>query len=380
MAIFCSKFLRSLKSAECYVIVSLTREKNKHLQKDNLMKIAILGLAQTGKKTLFTLLTGRTVPDSRKPGEAIEGIAPIQDGRVDALKNLYQPEKTTYAENQFVLCPDITDSSSSSRLWMDPARRCDLLCLLIRDFDSPDIFHPSGSVDPARDRAMIETELLLADMQLVETRLQRIAKEKKGGQTTEQVLEEEILQRFNSALEEEKFLSSVNLEPHEEKLINSLDLVTRTPLLFAYNVAEDDIGKDFGAGVFTISCAIESEIAAIDDEEERQEFMDAMGITQPSLERINAALYDALGLMSFYTSGVDECRAWTIRKGSTAPVAGGKIHSDIERGFIRVEVMKFDDLMAAGSEQGVKQAGKMQLNGKDYIIEDGDICNFLFNV
>ena len=227
---------------------------------------------------------------------------------------------------------------------------------------------------------MIETELLLADMQLVETRLQRIAKEKKGGQTTEQVLEEEILQRFNSALEEEKFLSSVNLEPHEEKLINSLDLVTRTPLLFAYNVAEDDIGKDFGAGVFTISCAIESEIAAIDDEEERQEFMDAMGITQPSLERINAALYDALGLMSFYTSGVDECRAWTIRKDSTAPVAGGKIHSDIERGFIRVEVMKFDDLMAAGSEQGVKQAGKMQLNGKDYIIEDGDICNFLFNV
>ena len=344
------------------------------------MKIAILGLAQTGKKTLFTLLTGRAVPDSRKPGEAIEGIASIQDSRVDALKKLYQPEKTTYAENQFVLCPDITDSSSSSRLWMDPARRCDLLCLLIRDFDSPDIFHPSGSVDPARDRAMIETELLLADMQLVETRLQRIAKEKKGGQTTEQILEEEILQRFNSALEEEKFLSTVNLEPHEEKLISGLDLVTRTPLLFAYNVAEDDIGKDFGVDVFTISCAIESEIAAIDDVEERLEFMEDLGISQPSLERINAALYDSLGLMSFYTSGEDECRAWTIRKGSIAPVAAGKIHSDIERGFIRVEVMKYDDLMAAGSEQGVKQAGKMQLNGKDYIIEDGDICHFLFNV
>ncbi len=344
------------------------------------MKIAILGLAQTGKKTLFTLLTGRPVPAGRKPGEAVEGVAPIQDSRVDALKNLYQPEKTTYAENQFVLCPDITDSSSSSRLWMDPARRCDLLCLLIRSFDSPDIFHPSGSVDPERDRAMIETELLLADMQLVETRLQRIVKEKRGGQTTEQVLEEEILQRFNSALEEEKFLSTVMLEPHEEKLIKSLDLVTRTPLLFAYNVSEDDIGKDFGPGVFTISCEIESEIAAIEEEEERLEFMEAMGITQPSLERINTALYDALGLMSFYTSGEDECRAWTIRKGSSAPAAGGKIHSDIERGFIRVEVMKYDDLMAAGSEQGVKQAGKMQLNGKDYIIEDGDICHFLFNV
>ena len=134
------------------------------------MKIAILGLAQTGKKTLFTLLTGRTVPAARKAGEAIEGVAAIRDGRVDALSELFQPKKTVYAENQFVLCPDVSDSGSASRLWMDPARRCDLLCLLIRAFDSPEVFHPSGSVDPARDRAMIESELLLADMQLVETR------------------------------------------------------------------------------------------------------------------------------------------------------------------------------------------------------------------
>ncbi len=343
------------------------------------MKIAILGLAQTGKKTLFTLLTGRTVPDSRKTGEAIEGVAPINDGRVVALSDLYQPEKITYAENQFVLCPDITDSSTS-RHWMDPARRCDLLCLLIRSFDSPDIFHPSGSVDPERDRTMIETELLLADMQLVETRLNRITKEMKNNPTSEQIFEEGILQRFNTALEEEKFLSTVELDSDEEQVIKSLDFVTRTPLLYAYNVSEDDIGKDFGPGVFTISCEIESDIAAIDDEGERLEFMEDLGITEPSLDRINAALYDALGLMSFYTSGEDECRAWTIRKDSSAPVAGGKIHSDIERGFIRVEVMKYDDLMDAGSEQGVKQAGKMQLHGKDYVIEDGDICHFLFNV
>jgi GTP-binding protein YchF len=343
------------------------------------MKIAILGLAQSGKKTLFTLLTGRSVPETRKPGEVIEGVAPIQDSRVDALSALYKPKKATYAENQFVLCPDIT-AGGSSRQWMDPARRCDLLCLLIRSFDSPEVFHPSGSVDPERDRAMIATELILADMQLVETRLQRLAKEKKGSQTSAQLLEEDILRRFNAALEEEKFLSSVLLEPDEEKVIRSLDLVTRTPVICAYNVSEDEIGKDFGIGVFPISCAIESEIAAIDDDAERQEFMAEMGITQSSLERINAALYDALGLMSFYTAGADECRAWTIRKGSRAPAAGGKIHSDIERGFIRAEVMKYADLMAAGSEQGVKQAGKMQLHGKDYVIEDGDICHFLFNV
>jgi GTP-binding protein YchF len=343
------------------------------------MKIAILGLAQSGKKTLFTLLTGRAVPEARKPGEVIEGVASIRDSRVDALSALYHPRKTTYAENQFVLCPDIT-VGGSSRQWMDPARRCDLLCLLIRSFDSPEVFHPSGSVDPERDRDMIATELILADMQLVETRLQRIAKEKKGGQTPAQALEEDILRRFNAALEEERFLSSVPLEADEEKVIRSLDLVTRTPLICAYNVAEDEIGKDFGPGVFTISCAIESEIAAIDDEAERREFMAELGIAQPSLDRINAALYDALGLMSFYTAGPDECRAWTIRKGSRAPVAGGKIHSDIERGFIRVEVMKYPDLVAAGSEQGVKQAGRMQLHGKDYVIEDGDICHFLFNV
>jgi len=343
------------------------------------MKIAILGLAQTGKKTLFSLLTGRPMPANRKPGEAIEGIAPIHDSRVDALTEIYKPKKTVYAENQFVLCPDIT-TGSTSRQWMDPARRCDLLLLLVRAFDSPEIFHPAGSVDPERDQAMIEEELLLADMQLVETRLQRLAKEKKAGQTPNQALEESILQRFNTALEEEKFLSTVKLEPAEEQVVRSLNLVTRTPLIVAYNVNEDEIGKDFGPGIFTISCEIESEIAAMDDLEERQEFMEAMGITQPSLDRINAALYDALGLMSFYTGGRDECRAWTIRKGSAAPVAGGKIHSDIERGFIRVEVMKYDDLMAAGSEQAVKQNGKMQLNGKDYVIEDGDICHFLFNV
>ena len=246
------------------------------------MKIAILGLAQTGKKTLFTLLTGREVPANRKPGEAIEGIAPIHDRRVDALSKLYNPNKTTYAENQFVLCSDVTEGGTS-RQWMEAARRCDLLCLLIRSFDSPDVFHPAGSVDPERDRAMIETELLLADMQLVETRLERIAKEKKGGQTSEQKVEEEVLKRFSAALEEEKFLSTVPLDAQEEQVVRSLDLVTRIPLLYTYNVAEDDIGKDFGPEVFTISCEIESEIAGIDDPAERQEFMEALGIQRGPL-------------------------------------------------------------------------------------------------
>ncbi len=343
------------------------------------MKIALLGLTQSGKKTLFTLLTGRDVSGTIKPGESLEGIAPIRDKRIDVLSSMYHPKKTTYAENQIVLCPDVTENNKA-REWMTPALQSDLLFVLIRSFTSSGVYHPSGSIDPVRDRAMIEAELLFADMQLVDTRLQRLAKEKKSGHTTAQALEEEILLRFNEALEAEKPLSTIDLQPHEEVAIRSLDLMTRKPILFAYNVSEDDLSKEKEDGVFSISCEIEKEIAAIEDEEERFEFMKEMGISMPSLDRINAALYAALGLMSFYTVGEDECRAWTIRQGSVAPVAGGKIHSDIERGFIRVEVIKYDDLISAGSEQAVKKGGNMQLNGKDYIIEDGDICHFLFNV
>lgn len=342
------------------------------------MKIALLGLAQSGKKTLFQLLTGRDLSAGVKPGESVEGVAPIRDERVDVLSKLYQPQKTTYAENHFILCPDIAENSKS-REWMAPALRADLLFILVRSFESTAVYHPCGSVDSARDRAMIEGELLLADMQLVDTRLQKLNKEKKAGQTSAQALEEQILLRFNEALEEEQPLSTISLQPHEQAAIRGLDLITRKPIFVAYNVSEDEIDES-GADTFTISCEIEQEIAAIEDSDERQEFMEAIGLSMPSLDRINAALYDALGLMSFYTVGEDECRAWTIRKGATAPAAGGKIHSDIERGFIRAEVIKYDDLVAAGSEQAAKQQGKMQLNGKDYIIEDGDICHFLFNV
>jgi ribosome-binding ATPase len=343
------------------------------------MKIALLGLAQTGKKTLFSLLTGRNVPETLKPGESLEGVALIQDPRIDSLSKMYNPKKKVYAENTFVLCPDITDNSQS-REWMVSAKRCDLLCILIRAFDSANVFHPAGSVDPERDKEMIISELLLTDMQLIDTRLQRLAKEKKGGQSAAQALEEDILLRFNEALEQEQLLSTVKLLPHEEDSIRNLDLITRIPLLITYNISEDDIGKESPDGSLSISCEIEGEIATIEDPEERKEFMDELGLKEPSLVRVNAALYKALGLMSFYTVGKDECRAWSIKIGSTAPVAGGKIHSDIERGFIRAEVIKYDDLINAGSEQTAKSTGKMQLCGKDYTIGDGDICNFLFNV
>ncbi|RQW85599.1 MAG: redox-regulated ATPase YchF [Geobacter sp.] len=345
------------------------------------MKIALLGLPQSGKKTLFTLLTGRDVPEHRNEGESLEGVAQIRDPRVDVLTEMAQPEKTKYAENKVVLCPDMSEGTGK-RDWLDAARRCDLLCLVVRDFASESVYHPSGSVDASRDRRTLETELLLADLELIEKRLERLAKEKRSGLTPGQQKEEEVLLVCREAVENEKRVSTLGFGEEELAAIRSLNLATLMPILWILNVEEERLGTSEPAekDVFLISALIEKEIMGIDDPEERSEYLAALGLESAGLDRLNAAAYDALGLMSFYTVGKDEVRAWTIRKGSSAPAAGGKIHSDIERGFIRVEVIKYDDLVAVGSEASAKAQGKAMLKGKDYIMEDGDICHFRFNV
>ena len=343
------------------------------------MKIALLGLPQTGKKTLFTLLTGRQIPHGRKPLEALEGMALIRDPRVDRLNELYQPERKVYAENHFVLCPDVAEGSEN-REWLDAARRCDLLCLVVRAFASDQIYHPAGSVDAARDRTRIENELLLADMERVDKRLERIDKEKRAGLTAEQQREEKTLRKCMGSMESGRRLRDMELDAQEQSALRSLELVTGLPQLLTYNVSESDLSSAFGPNTLTVSAQIEQEIMAMGDETERRDYLASVGLTASGVDRMNAAAYAALGLMSFYTVGKDEVRAWTIRKGSKAPKAGGKVHSDIERGFIRVEIMKYDELLAAGSEAALKNAGRVQLKGADYTIEDGDICHFLFNV
>ncbi|MEI8355554.1 MAG: DUF933 domain-containing protein [Deltaproteobacteria bacterium] len=345
------------------------------------MKIALLGLPQSGKRTLFSLLTGRELSEHRAEGESVEGVASIRDPRVDFLAEIMEPNKITYAENNIVLCPD-TMEGTGRREWLDAARRCDLLCLVVRDFTSERVYHPSGTIDPGRDRRTLNTELLLADLELIEKRLERIAKEKKSGRTPAQLKEEQSLIKCREAVEQEINLSALEFDREELDSIKSLNLVTLMPLLWVYNVDEDKVteGKGEAEQGFTVSALIEKEIMSIDDPAERREYMVAIGLSSSGLDRLNAAAYDSLGLMSFYTMGKDEVRAWTIRKGTAAPSAGGKIHSDIERGFIRVEVIKYADLTVAGSEAAVKSQGKALLKGRDYIIEDGDICNFRFNV
>lgn len=342
------------------------------------MKVGIIGFSAAGKRTLFTLLTGRKVPEGRRPEESLDGAARIADARVSRLAELCQPEKTVYAENLFTLCPDIVPGEQK-RPWLESAKRCDLLCPVIRVFSSEQVYHPEGSVDAERDRRVIASELLLADMELVDTRLTRIEKEKRSGTTPERELEEKVLRKCMVCLESEKPLRELGLEAHELAPLRSLGLITLRPQLWLYNVDDSDLGRACQGGL-AVSCLIEAEIMGMASEGERREFLESLGLKQPGVDRVNGAVYDALGLMSFYTSGKDEVRAWTIRKGSPAPVAGGKIHSDIERGFIRVEVVSYDDFVATGSEKAAREQGKMHLKGKDYIMEDGMICHFLFNV
>lgn len=341
------------------------------------MKIALIGLPQAGKKTLFTLLTGRVVSENRKPGEVVEGVAPIRDARVDRLHALFQSKRAVYADNHFVLCPDAV-SGSESRAWLDAARRCDLLCLVVRSFASEQVYHPDGSINADRDEENLRTELLFADMELVEKRLVRLEKEAKAGLSASQKLEQATLQACMQKLEDGVPLRDANLDANALGAVRSLGLLTLLPVLVLENVSEGETAA--GGGRLAVSCLIEQEIAAMEDPAERQEFLESMGSAESGLDRFNAAAYDAQGLMSFYTAGKDECRAWTIRKGSLAPVAGGKIHSDIERGFIRVEVIKYDDLIHAGSEQAAKEQGRMLTKGREYVLEDGDVCHFLFNV
>lgn len=344
------------------------------------MKVALLGYSQAGKKTLFNLLTGRAIPPGHRPGESLEGVAAIKDFRVDAIAAIAKPEKIKYAELNVVLCPDL-EEGTGTRPWLEAVRRCDLICVVVRAFLSGDVYHPAGSVDALRDRSNIETELIFADLDVTEKRLERLEKEKRGGLNPVQQVEEKTLHRIRETLGKNQPASALNFTAQEMASIRSLGLVTLAPVLWAYNVDESEVARPSAApNEFRVSCRIEQEIMSFDAPAERMEYLKGLGLEESGLARLNRAAYDTLGLMSFYTMGPDECRAWTIRKQTPAPAAGGKIHSDIERGFIRVEVIKFDDLMALGSEEEAKKQGRALLKGRDYIIEDGDICHFRFNV
>jgi hypothetical protein len=355
------------------------------------MKLGLVGFPQVGKRTLFRLLTGQQ-GDLRDKKGATLGLAKVRDVRFDRLVEIYNPRQRTPAYFDFVLLPDLDKQTSRNEQIMGGLEKVDVICHLVRNFEDDTIFHVEGSVDPRRDIEIFHGELQLNDLLFIEKRLERLAKEQnKKKDAQKAALETDLLLRMKAHLDKGCLLRSFELGETEEKLIASYPLLTRKTVIIILNVGEEEL-KDEGLipGLrerfleqgfewIAVSAKIEEELALLDPEE-RQIFLKELHLDQPALDRLTLLCYTALGLISFFTVGADEVRAWTNRQGTLAPQAAGVIHSDIERGFIRAEVMKYQDLIKLGGEQKVREVGRLMQKGRDYKVEDGDIINFLFNV
>ncbi len=354
------------------------------------MDLGIIGLPQTGKKTVFELLTGISPAQAPTKSGVTYGIAAVRDPRVDSLTAMYKPRRTKYAEFAIALPPDVLPEAARSADWLEPLRKVDAFLHVVRAFESPSVFHVRGSIDPARDLELVETELLLADLELVEKRLHRMQKEAMK-KTASQDREKALLERFGHQLGEGLSLRTLEISQEDATLVRSLQFLTLKPMIVVFNVGENllkeqaqmaDLKNSLesqGVATVFLSAALEAELVDL-TEDERADFMADLGITEPAAHRLSRAAFECLGLISFFTVGPDEVRAWPVRRGATAPEAAGRIHSDLERGFIRAETVAYDDLVKAGSEKAAKESNLFRLNGKDYVVQDGDVLNIRFSV
>ena len=358
----------------------------------------IIGLPLVGKTTIFNLLTNSTQEISNflsGKTETITASAKVPDGRIDYLTNMYKPRKVTYAQIQFSEVPGLVRGASEGKgvgnQFLSAIRNADLLVHVVRAFQNPDIPHVEDDINPLRDIETIAVEVLLADMDLVEKRIQRIETGKKI--TKENAFELEVLRKCLAALEEEQPISQLGLTEEEKLTLRNYAFLTEKPMMLVMNIDEEQYrsgtypGKtevevyaaQKGIALLEICGRMEMEISQL-PEEDRELFMEDLGLSEPGIDRLARAVYEYLGLVSFLTAGEDEVRAWTIKRNTDAKKAAGKIHSDIERGFIRAEVIAFDDLVEAGSMAKAREKGTFRLEGRDYIVKDGDIINFRFNV
>ncbi len=355
------------------------------------MKLGLVGFPQVGKRTLFQLLTGKEAYGEGKKGNGL-GLAKVRDARFDRLVEMYGPRQETPAQMEFLLLPDLDPQSSRNDQILRGLERVDVICHLVRTFQDDTIFHIHGTVDPRRDILLFHEELQLNDLLFIEKRMERLDKEpnsKKDAQ--KRAMETDLLTRMKVHLETGRLLRTFCLTEDEEKLVASYPLLTRKAVIIILNVGETEVGdqglighlkeifSEQGFQWVAVSAKIEQELCHLDGME-RQAFLEELQLNQPALDRLTLLCYQSLGLISFFTVGPDEVRAWTNRQGALAPQAAGVIHSDFERGFIRAEVMKYQDLIHLGSEQKVREVGKYMQKGRDYVVEDGDIINFLFNV
>lgn len=360
------------------------------------MKIAIIGLANSGKTTVFNALTrGSAETAAYSSGQMEPNLAMVKvpDSRLETLARMFKPKKLTFADVQYV---DVAGISGGGRQGggLPPALLnyiggADALLHVVRAFEDTAVPHPDGTVNPARDIQTVDLELAFSDLAIIERRLQRLNAEIPKMQAKDKelrVAERDLLGRLQVALEREQPIRALDLGEEEERLIRGYQFLTAKPLLLVPNLGEDQIGAPPAvayvherSAVVPLCGKIEAELAQLDDAD-AQTFMDDLGITQPARDLVIQRSYELLGLISFLTAGADEVRAWTIRRNTSAVESAGTIHSDIQRGFIRAEIVAYNDLISAGDMNAAKKQGTVRMEGKTYIVQDGDICHFLFNV
>ena len=359
----------------------------------------IVGLPNVGKSTLFNAITKKNILAANYPFATIDpnvGVVTVPDKRVEVLENMYVPERTIPTTYEFTDIAGLVKGASTGEglgnKFLSHIRQVDAIVEVVRCFDDENIIHVDGNVDPIRDIEVINVELVLSDLEIITTRIGKIGKKAMTTKNKDDVKEIGLLERIKDALEKNIPVRKLGLDDEEKKIISSFNLITLKPIIYALNVSEEDIvngneytnrvcvyAKNEGSEVVIISAKIESELAELDDDE-KMLFLNELGITSSGLDKLIDKTYKLLGLATFFTVGSDEVRAWTFKKGMKAPECAGIIHSDFERGFIKAEVMSYDDLVAAGSELKVREAGRARIEGKEYVMQDGDICHFRFNV